>query len=71
MAEIEKIREQLNLTQREFSQTIGISLRSYLSRLSGDVSWTAKDLLEIHKLCDDEIDIKNGVDTYSFKISKK
>lgn len=70
LPEIEKIREQLNLTQREFSQAIGISLRSYMSRLAGDVGWTSKDLLKIHELCGDDIVIRNGIDTYRISITK-
>lgn len=71
MPEVEQIREQLNLTQRQFSQAIGISLRSYISRLANEVCWTSKDLFKIHELSGgDDIVIRNGVDTYQISIKK-
>ena len=69
MLDIESIRKQLNLTQPEMAQQIGISKRSYINKIEGATSWTVNELINISKLCDDDIVIKVGVDTYTLKIS--
>lgn len=69
MLDIESIRKQLNLTQPEMAQQLGISKRSYINKLEGETNWTINELINISKLCDDDIVIKVGVDTYTLKIS--
>lgn len=70
MADIESIRKKLNLTQQEFSQSIGMSRRSYTYRLAGDGCWTIKELIRIHDLCKEDIQVKYGIDNYSITIKK-
>ena len=70
MREIEEIRQQLNLTQSEFAQLIGITRMSYLNKISGDSSFKVGELIKISELCNEDVVVKNGADMYSFKITK-
>lgn len=69
MRDIESIRKQLNLTQPEMAQELGISKRSYINKIEGDTSWTINELIKISKLCEEEIVVKVGIDTYSLRIT--
>lgn len=70
MLEIKNICKQLNLTQAQLSDILGISKRSLNYRLDGDQKWTINEIIKIAELCDDEIAIQSGINTYSIKINK-
>lgn len=70
MQTVENIREQLNLTQLEFSQQLGISKRLYNYKISGETEWKISELIKLTELCKDDIAIKHGGDTYSINIKK-
>lgn len=69
LLDIESIRKQLNITQNDMAQELGISKRSYINKIDGETSWTINELIKISKLCNDDIIVKVGLDTYSFKIT--
>ena len=69
MAEIENIRKQLNLNQTELAQELGISRRSYNNRIE-DNDWKITELIKLYNMCNQEIEIKCGANTYSIKINK-
>lgn len=58
------------MTQAEFAQELGISKRSYINRIDNESDWCLKELIKISQMCDDEIKIKSGVNTYSVKVKK-
>lgn len=70
MKDIETIRKECNLTQNEMAQELGMSKRSYINKIDGESGWTLSELVNISKLCDDEIELKVGIDTYGIKITK-
>lgn len=70
MKDIETIRKDCNLTQNEMAQELGMSKRSYINKIDGESGWTLSELVNISKLCDDEIELKVGIDTYGIKITK-
>lgn len=69
MADIENIRKQLNLNQTELAQELGISRRSYNNRIE-DNDWKITELIKLYNMCNQEIEIKCGANTYSIKINK-
>ena len=71
MKSIETIRKDCDLTQNEMAQELGMSKRSYINKIDGESGWTLSELVNISKLCDDEIELKVGIDTYGIKITKK
>lgn len=70
MKDIETIRKDCDLTQNEMAQELGMSKRSYINKIDGESGWTLSELVNISKLCDDEIELKVGIDTYGIKITK-
>lgn len=70
MLELNRVCEQLNITQQDLADYLGIAKRSLNYRLTGDQKWNINEIIKIAELSNDEIAIKSGVDTYSIKISK-
>lgn len=70
MKDIEAIRKKLNLTQTELAQELGISKRSYINRIENESDWKIGELIKLSNLCNDDITVKCGVNTYSINIRK-
>lgn len=70
LKDIESIRTYLNLSQTEFAQELNISLRSYLNKIKNEQDWKLNELIKISSLCNEEIKIKNGMNTYLINIKK-
>lgn len=68
--QVEDLRVQLNLTQKQFAQKLGLSLRTYQGRLMEETNWTFEELLKISELCSGEIAVQFGGDTYLVDIKK-
>lgn len=62
--------EQLNLTQQQLADELGISKRALIYRLDGEFNWNVKEIIRLWQLCNDDIAIESGVDTYSIKINR-
>lgn len=70
MLELNDICKQLNITQQELSDYLGVSKRSLNYRLDGDQKWLLNEIIKISELCNDDIAVKSGLDTYSITIKK-
>lgn len=70
MLEIKKVCEQLNLTQKQLADELGISKRSLIYRLDGEQKWNIQEIIKIAEMCNDEIAIESGINTYSIKINR-
>ena len=70
MRDIEEIRKQLNLTQAEMAQMLGMSFRSYCSRIAGEQEWKLGHLITVADHSDGEIAIRHGQHDYIISIKK-
>ena len=68
--EIEEIRKTLGMTQQEMADVLDISRRSYLNKVQGINPWLASEIIAISKLYRKKIALKDGEESYSFKIDK-
>ena len=66
---IEEIRKKAGLTQPQFARTLGLSLRSYLNRITGDQDWKLSELIAIAEKYQPKFEIECG-NKYSIRISK-
>lgn len=70
LKDIETIRKDLNLTQAEVAQELGISLRSYLNRINNETEWKLSEIIKISNWCNEDIKVKSGMNTYLISIKK-
>lgn len=68
--EIEEIRKTLGMTQQEMAEKLDISRRAYLNKVQGINPWLASEIIEISKLYRKKIAVKDGEESYSFKVDK-
>ena len=67
---VEEVRKKLGLSQPEMANLIGISMRSYCYRITGDQDWRFNELAAITDNCDSELLLKSGSNFYRVSIQK-
>lgn len=68
--DVESIRKQLKMTQEQMADCLEITRRGYLNKVQGVSSFTATELIKVAELWKKRIAVRDGEDTYSFKINK-
>lgn len=68
MKTIEEIRAGLGMSQKAFAEAIGLSLRAYCYRITGEREWTSRELIAIAKMNNGEVRIVTEEGTFDISI---
>lgn len=68
---VEEIRTEALMTQKQFAEHLGISVRTYLDRLNGTTpKWTIEEIIKASKLNGGEIIVEASDGIYDVHVQK-